>query len=308
MASDDAALKQPGMVEPPISARPNMTGNALDITSSTPDARAQTSLPDIPEDTDAAKPGEGFACLPVDSAADISAEADAVGAVAACPGSNLDAADASTCAPHDAPEQCSSSPSGSAQPAGILCGEPASTCSRPLAKTDQAAGHTATAQGLASSKPVSHADAHTKSSAEGQHAADQSVLSAPAAGKSCAEDGQAAGHPMLSQGISDRTPASCEDQQASADSVKENQGANAGIQQPPATASGLQKATAGSAQPPATVAKALHTTTAKVAAAGSKRAPTAYFIFANAHRSSAKQELLNNGHGPKVSVAEVSLR
>ncbi len=36
-----------------------------------------------------------------------------------------------------------------------------------------------------------------------------------------------------------------------------------------------------------------------------KRAPTAYFLFANAHRDSAKQELLNNGHGPKVSVAQV---
>ena len=42
-----------------------------------------------------------------------------------------------------------------------------------------------------------------------------------------------------------------------------------------------------------------------MAAAVAKRPPTAYFVFANAHRDSAKQELLTRGQGPKVSVAQV---
>lgn len=119
---------------------------------------------------------------------------------------------------------------------------------------------------------------------------------------------QSAKHPVASQGKSDEPPACSEQQQQPpADSVKENQTANAGYQQPAATNSQPQKATPSAAQPPATAPKGSKATAVKSGSAGTKRAPTAYFIFANRHRSSAKQELVAKGHGPKVSVAEASL-
>lgn len=118
---------------------------------------------------------------------------------------------------------------------------------------------------------------------------------------------QGAEHPVASHGKSEELPACSEQQQPPTDSVKENQTANAGNQQPAATDSQPEKATASAAQPPTTGSKGSKVTAAKAGTAGAKRAPTAYFIFANRHRGSAKQELVAKGHGPKVSVAEVSL-
>ena len=90
----------------------------------------------------------------------------------------------------------------------------------------------------------------------------------------------AAVHSPVLPGTINKAPAA--PQQASLpEAAKENLAANAG---PVAAGQQPQKATAGKA---------------------GKRAPTAYFVFANAHRNAAKQELLNAGQAPKVSVAQV---